>query len=216
MTQASQKRKIYVFDLDGTLVDSMPYFSRGILSIADDAGIKYGDELIRILTPLGYVGGARYYIRELGVKDTEENIVRRIGERLVYEYSNNVVLKPGVGDCLRRLHAEGARLFVLTASPHLVTDVCLKRNGVYELFETVWSVEDFGLTKSDTRIFRRVAEAIGCECGEINYFDDSLIALKNAKSAGYVTYGVYDAQTADEVELMKREYHRYVGSFTEL
>ena len=97
------KEKICVFDLDGTLVDSMPYFSKGILSIADDAGIEYGSELIRILTPLGYVGGAEYYVNTLGVKDTVENIVKTIGDRLVYEYSNNVVLKAGVGEYLRRL-----------------------------------------------------------------------------------------------------------------
>ena len=208
--------KICVFDLDGTLVDSMPYFSKGILSIADDAGIKYGPELIRILTPLGYVGGAEYYVRELGVKDTVENIVKTIGDRLVYEYSNNVVLKPGVGEYLRRLKVEGARLFVLTASPHLVTDVCLKRNGIYDLFEQVWSVEDFRLTKSDTRLFYKVSEAIGCKNNEIHYFDDSLVALSNAKKSEYITYGVYDAQTADEVAEMKREYDFYVPSFEAL
>lgn len=210
------KAKICVFDLDGTLVDSMPYFTKGILSIADEHGIKYGPELIRILTPLGYVGGAEYYVNTLGVKDSVENIVKTIGDRLVYEYSNNVMLKPGVGDYLRRLKNEGARLFVLTASPHLVTDVCLKRNGVYDLFETVWSVEDFRLTKSDTRLFYKVSEAIGCENGEIHYFDDSLVALGNAKKSDYITYGVYDAQTEDEVAEMKREYDFYVGSFEDL
>lgn len=210
------KARICVFDLDGTLVDSMPYFSKGILSIADDAGIKYGPELIRILTPLGYVGGAEYYVRELGVKDSVENIVKTIGDRLVYEYSNNVALKAGVGEYLRRLKEEGARLFVLTASPHLVTDVCLKRNGVFQLFEQVWSVEDFGLTKSDTRLFYRVAETIGCENGEIHYFDDSLVALGNAKKSGYITYGVYDAQTDEEIAEMKREYDFYVRSFEDI
>ena len=207
---------IYVFDLDGTLVDSMPYFTKGILSIADDAGIEYGPELIRILTPLGYVGGAKYYVEELGVKDTVENIVKTIGDRLVYEYSNNVILKAGVGAYLRRLKSEGARLFVLTASPHLVTDVCLKRNGVFDLFEQVWSVEDFKLTKSDTRLFYRVAETIGCENSEINYFDDSLVALRNAKKSGYITYGIYDAQTDEEIAEMKREYDFYVRSFQDI
>ncbi|MBQ9116574.1 MAG: HAD hydrolase-like protein, partial [Clostridia bacterium] len=170
----------------------------------------------RILTPLGYVGGAEYYVRELGVKNSVENIVKTIGDRLVYEYSNNVALKAGVGEYLRRLKEEGARLFVLTASPHLVTDVCLKRNGVFRLFEQVWSVEDFGLTKSDTRLFYRVAETIGCENGEIHYFDDSLVALGNAKKSGYITYGVYDAQTDEEIAEMKREYDFYVHSFEDI
>ena len=209
-------QKIWVFDLDGTLVDSMPSFTRGILKIADDAGLTYDGELIKILTPLGYTKSAEYYVRELGVPDTVENIVHRIEENLLYEYTNNIVTKPGVVEYLTRLHAEGARLFVLTASPHLVTDVCLKKNGIWELFEQVWSVEDFGLSKSDTPLFFEVAKRIGCERGDVHYFDDSLIALANAKRSDYRTYAVYDAQTPDEVERMKREHDVFVASFCDL
>ena len=45
--------KVYVFDLDGTLVDSMPYFTRGLLGILDEAGVCYGEEMAGIITPLG-------------------------------------------------------------------------------------------------------------------------------------------------------------------
>ena len=196
---------ICVFDLDGTLVDSMPYFTKGMLSIADDAGISYDDTLIKILTPLGYVKGAEYYVNKLSVNDTVENIVSKINSRLLYEYANNIYTKPFVKEYLFKLHENGPRMFVLTASPHSVTDVCLKHNGIYDLFEKVWSVEDFGLSKSDTRIFFEVARTIGCEPCEIHYFEDSLIALENAKKAGFMTYGVYDAQSDEELENMKSE-----------
>ena len=211
-----EKRKVYVFDLDGTLVNSMPRYEAGMLSILDEVGIAYGDDLIKIITPLGYTKTAEYYINELGLDDSVASIVSKMENKLVYEYSNNIFLKPGVNEYVRRLHAEGARLFVLTASPHIVTDVCLKHNGVYDLFETVWSVEDFGLSKSGTELFYEVARRIGCERDEINYFDDSLIALKNAKKSGYITYAVYDRHTPDEIERMKNEYDIFVGSFEEL
>ena len=209
----NEKKEVYVFDLDGTLVDSMPYFTKGMLSIPDEEGISYGDDLIKILTPLGYTKSAEYYVREMGIRDSVEHIVERITEKLVYEYSNNIRLKAGVGDYLRRLHAEGARLFVLTASPHAVTDVCLQRNGVYDLFERVWSVEDFALSKSDTRIFFEVARRVGCETGEVHYFDDSLIALENAGKAGYDTYGVVDAHTDEEIVRMNTLARHFVPSF---
>jgi HAD superfamily hydrolase (TIGR01509 family) len=128
-------------------------------------------------------------------------------------------LKEGVGDYLRKRKAEGAQLYVLTASPHIVTDACLRHNGVqgtFHWFDKVWSVEDFGLSKSDPQIFAKVAETIGCEVGEVHYFDDSLIALRNAKEAGYMTYGVYDAQTPDEVETMKALCDTVVMSFEEM
>ena len=211
-----EKRKVYVFDLDGTLVNSMPRYEAGMLSILDEAGIAYGDDLIKIITPLGYTKTAEYYINELGLDDSVASIVSKMENKLVYEYSNNIFLKPGVNEYVRRLHADGARLFVLTASPHIVTDVCLKHNGIYDLFETVWSVEDFGLSKSGTELFCEVARRIGCERDEINYFDDSLIALKNAKKSGYITYAVYDRHEPDEIERMKNEYDIFVGSFEEL
>ena len=94
---------IYIFDLDGTLVDSMRYFAKGILKIADDAGIVYGEELLKILTPLGYEKSAEYYVNELGVNDTVENIVSRIKQNLVYEYTNNIIAKKGVKDYLQKL-----------------------------------------------------------------------------------------------------------------
>ena len=209
-------QKVYVFDLDGTLVNSMPRYEAGMLSILDEEGIAYDGELIKIITPLGYTKTAEYYIDKLGLRDSVASIVSRMEEKLVYEYSNNIFLKPGVNEYIRRLHAEGARLFVLTASPHIVTDVCLQKNGVFDLFEQIWSVEDFGLSKSGTELFYEVARIIGCEREEINYFDDSLIALANAKKSGYLTYAVFDRQTPDEVETMKREYGVYVGSFEEL
>ena len=209
-------KPVYIFDLDGTLVDSMKYFAKGILQIADDAGITYGEELLKILTPLGYEKSAEYYVNKLGVRDSVENIVARIKQNLVYEYTNIIFAKPGVKAYLESLFQKGARLFVLTASPHIVTDVCLKHNGVYDLFEQVWSVDDFSLNKSDTRLFFKVAETVGCKREEIHYFDDSLIALANAKRSGYRTYAVYDSHTPDEVQTMKSEYDVYVDSFESL
>ena len=190
-----------------------------MLSIADEAGLTYDDNLIKILTPLGYTKSAEYYVGELGVQDTVANIVKRIEKKLVYEYSNNIYLKPGVWEYLKKLHDEGTQIYVLTASPHSVTEACLKHNdlhGKFRWFEQIWSVEDFKMSKSSPDIFYEVAKTIGCEPREIHYFDDSLIALKNARAAGYITYGVYDAQTPDEVETMKALSDTVVMSFEEM
>ena len=204
---------VYVFDLDGTLVDSMPSYSRVILEILDEEGIAYGSELIRILTPLGNHKVAQYYIDHYGLKKSVEEIVDRIERNLIDAYSNLIEAKAGVRELLERLHARGDRLFVLTASPHITTDACLKKNGVFDLFEQVWSVEDYGINKSDTRLFYQLAERIGCGTEEIHYFDDSMVALTNAKAAGLITYGVYDAQNEEEIAQMKRDYDFYVDSF---
>lgn len=207
--------QICVFDLDGTLVDSMNYFGNAMLSVLDDAGIKYGDDLVNYVTPLGYEKTAEYYI-ELGVKKSVDEIVSIMKERLVYEYTNNIKLKKGVQKFLEKKHKEGARLFVLTASPHIVTDVCLKNNGVYELFEKIWSVDDFGMPKTNIGLFSEVAKTIGCECAQINYFEDNLTAVKNALKAGYKVYGVKDKQSESDINEIKNISSVFVNTFEEL
>ena len=206
---------IYVFDLDGVLIDSMPRYEAAMLSILDEAGISYDSELIKFITPLGYTKTAEHYIT-LGVNDTVENMVSQMRERLVFEYTNNIKLKPGVKEYLEKLKGENARLFVLTASPHIVTDVCLTNNGVYHLFEKVWSVEDFGLTKSDMKLFDDVSAAIGCENSDINYFDDNLIAVTNAAKAGYFVFGVFDRHDERDTAELKEKANVFVRSFEEL
>jgi HAD superfamily hydrolase (TIGR01509 family) len=210
--------KTYLFDFDGTLVDSMPTYGALMIRILNEAGIKYPDNIIKIITPLGFIGTAEYFIG-MGMKEERDEIVARMRAYATDAYTNDVPAKEFVIETVKMLKARGDSLNVLTASPHIVTDACLRHNGVqgtFHWFDKVWSVEDFGLSKSDPQIFAKVAETIGCEVGEVHYFDDSLIALRNAKEAGYMTYGVYDAQTPDEVETMKELCDTVVMSFEEM
>lgn len=203
----------HIFDLDGTLVDSMSYFRRGILQVLDDDGIPYGPDMADILTPLGYTKSAELY-QTMGVGGTVEEIVGRIQTNLHYQYAHNIVLKPGVGDYLRKLKAEGCGLCVLTASPHLVTDVCLQHNGVYDLFDHVWSVEDYGMSKSETALFDAVTRRLSCTAGDVRFYDDNLTACTTAVKAGWFTYAVNDGQSEDILCQLRAVAHAYVPSFT--
>lgn len=208
-------RKIYIFDMDGTLIDSMPRFAEGILHVLDEERIPYNEDMLQIVTPLGYRKSAELYVK-MGVKDSVEHIVKRIEQKMVYEYTYNIGLKPDVKEYLEKLQSEGAEMYVLTASPHIVTDVCLQRNGIYDMFRKVWTVDDFGLTKSDVQLFYEVAREIGCQPEEIRFFDDNLTAVRNAKKAGYQTYGVNDRHTEEEQERMKQAADYYIHTYREL
>ena len=205
-------KKIHIFDLDGTLINSMPYYSRGILQVLDEEGIGYGPELIEVLTPLGYTKSAQLY-QTMGVPGTVEDIVGRIQTILHHEYAHNITLKPGVEAYLRKLKAAGCVLCVLTASPHLVTDVCLQHNGVYHLFDRVWSVEDFGMSKSETAIYDETVRRLGCQKEDICFYDDNLTAVSTAVKAGWYTCAVNDGQKASITAALKAAAHEYIGSF---
>ena len=61
-------QKFYLFDFDGTLVDSMPVYVSSMLRILDENNIKYSNDITKTITPLGVLGTAEYFINELGIK----------------------------------------------------------------------------------------------------------------------------------------------------
>ena len=207
--------KTYLFDFDGTLVDSMPVFGGLMLKILNEHGIKYGDDVLKTITPLGYVATAKYFI-SMGLNKTEEELVALMKEYAVYEYTNTVPAKNNVEKVLKELKSRGDSLNILTASPHDLLDPCLKRLGLYELFDNVWSCEDFQTTKSDPEIYRRAAEKIGVPVNEMIFLDDNYNADKTAKEAGAIVYGVFDQTSAEYSQEIRAVTDKYVTNFIEL
>ncbi len=206
----------YLFDFDGTLVDSMPTYSALMLRILDEHNVKYGDDIIKIITPLGYNGTATYFIEELGMDKSHDYLTSLMLKYAVDAYTNVVPAKEHVIESLRELKKRGASLNVLTASPHEALDPCLKRLGIYEIFDNVWSCNDFDTTKADPKIYHMAAERIGVPVGEVIFLDDNLNADKTAKVAGMVVYGVYDKSSDEYVDEMKAATDKYIYDFREL
>ncbi len=205
----------YLFDFDGTLVDSMPNFVSVMKTILDENKIPYGDDIVKIITPLGYAGTAKYF-KELGLDMPEEEIVRLMHSRAEEEYEKNIPAKHYVVEVIHELKKRGDNLNVLTASPHNMLDPCLKRLGIFDLFTNVWSCEDFGTTKADPGIYYAAAKRIGCPIEEILFLDDNYNADKVAKSTGIKVCGVYDESSAEYTEEIKAICDMYINDFSEL
>ena len=205
----------YLFDFDGTLVDSMPYYGATMLRILDENGISYPADVIKIITPLGYGGAADYFIK-LGMDKSREEIIAVMTKYLSEVYANEIPAKSNVIDVLRKLKAAGACLNVLTASPHIMLDACLKRLGIFDLFANVWSCEDFSTTKADPNIYRLAAERIGVAVEDVLFLDDNYNADKTAKQAGMRVCGVYDLSSDEYTEQMKEIGDHYIYDFSEL
>lgn len=207
--------KKYLFDFDGTLVDSMPVYVGTMLRILDENNIKYGDDIVKIITPLGTIGTAKYFI-DLGINKTLEELIDIMKEYFMDEYLYNIGAKKNVIETLKELKNRGYELNILTASPHITVDPCLKRIGIYELFENRWSCDDFNTTKSDPEIYKMAAERLGAEVGEVLFLDDNLNACKTAKEAGMKVCGVYDDSSKEYTEQMKELCDLYIEDFNEL
>ena len=209
-------KKAYLFDFDGTLVDSMPTFVSAMLRILDENRISYDKGIIKIITPLGLNGTAEYYINQLGVQMSKEQLMSVMKEYMLDAYFHTIPAKRNVPEVLKALKAQGASLNVLTASPHITLDACLNRLGLWELFDNVWSCDDFNTTKADPQIYVQVAKKLNRSVEEVLFLDDNLNADLTAKAAGMQVCGVYDESSKDFVEQMKTAADFYIYDFEEL
>lgn len=206
----------YIFDMDGTLIDSMPAYCGAMTRFLEKHNIDHPDDIMKIITPLGIGGAARYFIDSLKAHIPAEDIAREVLEDMYKAYTSTIPAKDEVIETLRKLKEDGHSLSVLTASPHMTLDPCLKRLGIYELFDFVWSCEDFGTTKSDVNIYHMAAERLGTTAENCIFLDDNYNAVATAKESGMTVYGVYDASSEEYIDEMKSISHRYIYSFDEL
>ena len=205
----------YLFDFDGTLVDSMPTFISVMLRILDENKVAYGEDIVKIITPLGYKGTAEYF-KGLGVALSVEEMIQRMQEYAQKEYAENIQAKENVINVLKVMRNRGDRLNVLTASPHTMLDCCLKRLGIFELFDNVWSCDDFHTTKANPEIYKQAARRIGEKPQNIIFLDDNLNALKTAKSADMKIYGVYDHSSKEYTEEISKISDKFIFDFSSL
>ena len=209
-------KKTYLFDFDGTLVDSMPTYISAMLRILDENHIQYDNNIIKIITPLGLNGTAEYYINQLGVKMSKEQLVSVMKEYMLDAYFHTIPAKENVLDVLKVLKEQGASLNVLTASPHITLDACLKRLDLWRLFDNVWSCDDFNTTKADPQIYVQAAEKLNRSVEDVLFLDDNLNADLTAKAAGMKVCGVYDESSEEYVDQMKAATDYYIYNFKEL
>ena len=206
----------YLFDFDGTLVDSMPTFCSCMLRILDENNISYADDIVKTITPLGLNGTAEYFINELGLQMSKDHLMLQMKEYMLDAYFYTIPAKSNVISVLQELKQRGAGLNVLTASPHITLDACLKRLGMWDLFDNIWSCDDFNTTKADPNIYVMAAAKMQTSVENVLFLDDNLDANKTAKSAGMSVCGVYDDSSKDYADQMKAATDFYIYDFKEL
>lgn len=207
--------KIHLFDFDGVLVDSMPYWSEKMINILRTTNTDYPDDIIKIITPLGDRGTAEYFRDVLKINLTIEQMYEQMDAYALPKYRDVIGLKDGVYEYLQRLKEMNCSMNILTASPHKMVDPCLKRLGIFDWFEHIWTCEDLHMTKSDVRIFEEASKRLNCKPSDLTFFDDNIVALQTASKAGLYTIGVYDKTSEDFIQEVTDSSNQYIYSFKE-
>jgi len=184
---------LYIFDLDGTLVDTRPDIARALQKALGDAGFPQPG-IEDVTKAIG--GGARKALLKLtGLKDDELDPRLLDNFAAIYEQMccENTRVYPDAEELLRRLKARGARLAVVTMKFRAPTHSILKCHNIFDLFDVVLSFDDVEKPKPDPESLFMLKRRFDVPSDRILMVGDSMTDLDYAKAAGVdacaVTHG---------------------------
>jgi thiamine-phosphate diphosphorylase len=181
-----------IFDLDGTLFDSMPVWDTVGADYLRSMGAEPRDGLRSITKKMTLREVAVYFKDDYRIERTVPEIEQGINKLLEHYYTFEAPLKDGSRELLEIFRSRGVRMCVLTATERYLTEAALSRCGLLDLFEFVMTCAEFGTGKDTPEIFEKALAMLGTE-KELTYvFEDAPHAMQTANAAGFPVVAVRD------------------------
>ncbi|NLC77134.1 MAG: HAD family phosphatase [Clostridia bacterium] len=204
-----------IFDLDGTLLDTMPFWDRLGGDYLEYKGIQPPADINAVLRTMSLEQAARYLKVELSLPGTEKEIIREIVALIESKYRLEVPLKPGALALLQSLAVNGVRMCVATAADRELAQAALTRLGVARYFQFIYTCSEAGRGKDNPEFFRQVLAKLQTPPEKTVVFEDALHAIRSAKEAGLLVAAVYDPSSHREWEEIKAVANYYLHSFAD-
>lgn len=186
-------KKCLIFDVDGTLLDSMPMWAR--LDIDYLEGMGYHPEpdfctKVKMMT----ISDASVFIKDyFGVEKSPEQITQEIMDMAFSRYENDLILKPGAAELIIALKNMGYHIVVATANEYDMVKKCLERNNIMQYMDGLVTCTMVGCSKQRPDVYLKACEIAGTTVEESVIFEDSSFAINTAINAGFDVIGVYDS-----------------------
>lgn len=203
-----------IFDLDGTLLDSMFIWDTIGEEYLRSLGKEPHEDLKETFMTLTLEEAAEYYREHYGVSLSVKEIVDGVNAMVEQTYRTKVTLKPGIAEYLAWLKENGVRMCVATVTDRYLVEETLERLGVRHYFSEIFTCAEVGFGKDKPVIYQKALEHLETEKRDTYVFEDMLFALNTAKTDGFPTVGVYDRHEAHQDDL-KELADYYIFDFTD-
>lgn len=203
-----------IFDMDGTLLDSMGMWKSVGENYLISLGIEPEPDIISTINHMSTKQVAEYLVNTHHVYKTEDVIEYEIWKNIEGFYRNQVVTKPYIVEFLEKLKAQDVRMCVATATGRDLVQIALNRCGIADYFIDIFTTNEAGAGKDKPDIYEMALKCLGTDKNDTVVFEDILIPLMTAQNAGFKTCAVQDKYNDDEYGLRKRADY-YLESFGE-
>ena len=180
-----------IFDADGTLLDSMGFWTSTVFDIIELAGVKEPEPgLIEKMTPMSMYEGAVYMKENYGIELSVEEIMEQENKKVLEFYQTKVQLKKGMKELVFRYKNMNIPMVVASATEKSMIEKALAHVGILDCFVDVLSCSDIGKGKDFPDIFLKACELMNTAPENTVVYEDSPIAIATAQNSGFFTVDV--------------------------
>ena len=205
-----------IFDLDGTLLDSMWVWEQIDVDFLSRRGIDLPEDYLKKITPMGFEAAARYTIDRFGLQEQPRDLIGEWYAMAEDYYKTKVGLKPHAKEFLRCLADQGVRIGAATSSDSRLFEPALRHNNIRDYFTCVTMVRDVSRGKGFPDIYLYTAGRLEISPARCAVFEDIPEGIRGAKDGGFMTVGVYDSYSGHEKEEMIGLSDYYIYDYKEL
>ncbi len=206
---------VFIFDMDGTLTDTNHFWVDGGKHYIESLGLEAPEDYRKQMRTLGM----RDYFAKL-IEDHQLDIT--VEEIWNWHLTVNMPAryatagpKQDIFAFLDKAKAAGIKMAVATATHHELCDPILKRLGLWDYFEFVYTNRQWNTNKTKPDLYLQCCKDLGADPSEAVIFEDALYAIRTATDAGLYTVGIAE-ETEYEVEQVKATADQYVVNYADI
>lgn len=208
--------KAVIFDLDGTLIDSMGIWTQIDEEYLKGFGYEVPKNLQEEITHLTLTETAIYFKKMFNIENEIVDIIDTWHNMALSHYSKTIKLKDGVIPYLNHLKNKGIKIALATSNSIPLLEATLKNHEIYHYFDAITTTEEVNKAKNYPDIYLLSAKKLGVNPEDCLVFEDIVQAVKGAKLAGMTVYSVHDKNSESQKEDLIKLSDRYIQNFNEL
>lgn len=207
--------KGFIFDLDGTLLDSIGLWKQIDLDYMKLHGIEYKKEYTDDIKKLTFTECAYYFKDRLGVSKSIEEIQKDWLEMSYEAYENELKLKPYAYEFVKKCKEHG-KCIIATSCEYKSAFAALTRLGLMDDFVEIVTTEMVKANKENPAVYHECAKRLSLDIKDCIVFEDVVSAARCANEAGFQVVGVLDEAWLHDWEELQKVSCRTIHSFQEL